>query len=72
MKICIECEQEVTVKELLELLSNLKPETTISFIPQRSKLLRDGLPNIGDFVPFPFPSEPGDFYHPSKELKITF
>lgn len=70
MKICIECEQEVTVKELLELLSNLNPETTVSFIPERNKLLKDGLPNIGDFIPFP--SEPNDFYPPSKELKITF
>ena len=70
MKICIECEQEVTVKELLELLSNLKPETKISFIPERSKLFKDGLPNIGDA--FPLPLSPNDFFPLSKELKITF
>lgn len=60
MKICIECEQEVTVKELLELLSNLKPETKISFIPERNKLFKDGLPNIGSAPSLP--SDPDDFH----------
>lgn len=70
MKICIECEQEVTVKELLELLSNLKPETKISFIPERNKLFKDGLPNIGGG--FSFPLSPDDFSPSLQHLKITF